>query len=200
MSGSRARRVLCALLALAGVSLVATAGEHAAPRTDDAATLFEPIHAVLTHPRCLNCHTVTEYPRQGLDRHRHQFRVMRGADNRGAAGARCATCHQAQNQASSGVPGARHWRLAPLAMAWEREPGVPMTQAELCHRLLDKARNGGRNLTQLDAHMDGEPLVRWAWNPGTDAAREPRAAPSLSHAEFMRAFHAWTSARVPCPE
>jgi hypothetical protein len=29
------------------------------------------------HPRCMNCHTVTEFPRQGNDRHRHQQMVAR---------------------------------------------------------------------------------------------------------------------------
>src|SRR5215510_6394899 len=45
------------------------------------------IESVLTHPRCINCHTATDYPRQGDDRHIHQFRVVRGPDDRGAPGA-----------------------------------------------------------------------------------------------------------------
>ncbi len=30
------------------------------------------VASVLRHPRCMNCHTFTEFPRQGDDRHRHQ--------------------------------------------------------------------------------------------------------------------------------
>lgn len=199
-AAGHARRAFFALLVLVGVSFAAPADERGAPVADDAAPLFHPVYGVLTHPRCVNCHTITEFPRQGMDRHPHLFRVMRGAGDQGAAGARCATCHQAQNQTASGVPGALHWRLAPLAMAWEREPGVPMTEAELCRRLLDKTRNGGRNLAQLEAHMDVEPLVRWAWSPGGDAAQQPRAWPPISREAFMRSFRAWTAAGAPCPE
>ena len=28
------------------------------------------VYSVLTHPRCINCHTATNYPQQGDDRHR----------------------------------------------------------------------------------------------------------------------------------
>jgi hypothetical protein len=36
---------------------------------------FQSMAEVLRHPRCMNCHTVTEFPRQGNDRHRHQQMV-----------------------------------------------------------------------------------------------------------------------------
>src|SRR5262245_58593159 len=84
------------------------------------------IESVLVHPRCINCHTTSEFPRQGDDRHPHQFRVVRGPDDRGAPAAPCASCHQEDNQTSSGVPGAPNWRLAPLKMSFERAPGVAM--------------------------------------------------------------------------
>ena len=100
------------------------------------------IESVLTHPRCINCHTVSNYPRQGDDRHVHQFRVVRGPDDRGAPGAQCSACHQEDNQPSSGVPGAPNWRLAPVSMAFERAPGVALSGKALCERLLDKKRNG----------------------------------------------------------
>jgi hypothetical protein len=71
------------------------------------------IAKVLKHPRCLNCHTNTQFPRQGDDRHRHQQLVMRGARNEGAPTLRCSTCHQRANSADRKVPGAPHWQLAP---------------------------------------------------------------------------------------
>ena len=167
-------------------------------RAEQSAQLFEPIARVLTHPRCLNCHTVTDYPRQGNDRHPHLFLIARGPDDRGALGKRCGECHQSENQVN-GVPGAANWRLAPLAMAWEAEAGQPLGAASLCRRLLDQTHNGNRNLTKLEEHMQSEPLVRWAWSPGSDLRGTPREAPPASHAEFMRAFRAWEAAGAPCP-
>jgi hypothetical protein len=167
-------------------------------RAESSARLFEPIARVLSHPRCLNCHTVTDYPRQGNDRHPHLFLIARGPDDRGAPGKRCSECHQSQNQVN-GVPGAPNWRLAPLAMAWEAEAGQELPSASLCRRLLDQTRNGNRDLPRLEEHLQSEPLVRWAWSPGNDVRGTPREAPPGSHEEFMRAFRAWEAAGAPCP-
>jgi hypothetical protein len=160
--------------------------------------LFAPVATVLTHPRCLNCHTVTDYPRQGNDRHRHLFLVARGPDDRGAVGKRCSECHQAQNQ-GNGVPGAPNWAVAPLAMAWESEPGRALATASLCRRLLDQSRNGNRDLPKLEEHMETERLVLWAWAPGNDLSGVPRRPPPISHEQFMQAFRAWEAAGAPCP-
>jgi hypothetical protein len=46
---------------------------------------------VLTHPRCINCHTATNYPQQGDDRHRHLFNIIRGPGGKGVAGLNCVT-------------------------------------------------------------------------------------------------------------
>jgi hypothetical protein len=158
------------------------------------------IESVLTHPRCINCHTATDYPRQGDDRHRHQFRVMRGPNDRGVAGALCAACHQEDNQASSGVPGAPNWHLAPRSMAFERAPGVAMTGKELCARLLDKKRNGNMELRGIEIHLTSDPLVQWAWSPGTDKDGSPRVPPPLIQDELLSVFNAWTAAGAPCPK
>ena len=197
----RARAGLAVLnLALACLGACTASGVRTEPdrRAAQSAQLFEPIAAVLTHPRCLNCHTVTDYPRQGNDRHPHLFLIARGADDRGAVGKRCTECHQSQNQ-GNGVPGALNWRLAPLAMAWEAEAGKALATAPLCRRLLDATRNGHRDLAQLEEHMQNEPLVRWAWSPGNDVRGTAREVPPGSHEEFMRAFRAWEAAGAPCP-
>src|SRR5262245_5444573 len=99
------RRRAAALIGPVSIAMAvhpATAAE--ATTVSPAGDPWRVIESVLTHPRCINCHTVTDYPRQGDDRHVHQFRVVRGPDDRGAAGASCAACHQEDNQASSGVP------------------------------------------------------------------------------------------------
>src|SRR5438445_5807765 len=79
---------------------------------------WQQIYSVLTHPRCINCHTATNYPQQGDDRHRHFANVVRGPDGRGVPALNCSTCHQDTN-ASTGVPGGQQWHLAPLSMAWQ---------------------------------------------------------------------------------
>ena len=62
--------------------------------------------------------TLTAFPRQGDDRHRHVFNVARGSADRGAPGLPCATCHGQANNAASGVPGAPRKRGAWPRSAW----------------------------------------------------------------------------------
>src|SRR5262245_5424845 len=80
---------------------------------------WEQVYSVLTHPRCINCHTATNYPQQGDDRHRHVANVIRGPEGKGVAGLNCASCHQETNADSTGVPGGHDWHLAPLSMRWQ---------------------------------------------------------------------------------
>jgi len=148
---------------------------------------FTPIYLVLTSPRCMNCHTATGYPRQGDERRRHDFRVVRGPDNLGAAGMRCASCHTVSNNGL--FPGAPHWSLAPLSMAWEG-----LTPAQLCRRLKDPQRNGRRDVAQLIDHMTNDPLVAWGWAPGGN--RQPVSIP---REEFIDALKDWADAGAPCP-
>src|SRR5437773_5151947 len=79
---------------------------------------WQQVYSVLTHPRCINCHTATNYPQQGDDRHRHFANVVRGPDGKGVAGLNCASCHQETNADSTGVPGGYIWHLAPRFMRW----------------------------------------------------------------------------------
>jgi hypothetical protein len=150
--------------------------------------LFEPLYEVLTHPRCLNCHTKTEFPRQGDERRRHDQLVMRGADNQGAPTLQCAACHQDQNVADDAVPGAPHWGLAPLSMAWE-----DLNASELCAALTDLNKNGNRSLDDLFHHMTEDALVLWGWNPGGN-----RTTPPLSQEAFADAVRVWVDAGGPC--
>jgi alcohol dehydrogenase (cytochrome c) len=158
------------------------------------------VYSVLTHPRCINCHTMTDYPRQGDDRHPHIYGVVRGPDDMGSMVARCASCHMATNNAATGIPGRPGWKVAPLSMAWESSPGIPMTGHELCIMLKDPKRNGHRNLAALLDHVETEHLVLWAWDPGTRPNGKPRTKPPLSHAEFVAAFKGWEDAGAPCPD
>ena len=149
---------------------------------------FAQIATVLQHPRCMNCHTITNFPRQGDDRHPHLFNVSRGPDNKGAPGLHCSTCHTEANQTGSGVPGAPHWHLAPLSMGWEG-----LSVVALCETLTDTAKNGGRTLDDLVKHMTEDPLVQWAWTPG-----ERRPPPPVGQAAFHDLVRAWAKAGGKC--
>ena len=100
------RRGAARVAACAALAVGAAAPSGAQER--DGADIFRQIATVLQSPRCMNCHTREDFPRQGDDRHRHTFQVTRGPTNHGAAGLHCATCHQSVNQAASGVPGVAH--------------------------------------------------------------------------------------------
>jgi len=181
------------------------------------------IYSVLTHPRCINCHTLApqfltstddRFPRQADDRHPHFFGVTAGSTvmpspppmgDKGPATELCSSCHGSQNNAFTGAPGAMHWMLAPLSMAWESSPNVAMSGNQLCTALKDKLRNGGRDLTgpgppdSLLEHIETEPLVQWAFAPGTRLDGTPREPPPLSYPEFVAAFTTWAEAGGPCP-
>jgi isoquinoline 1-oxidoreductase alpha subunit len=127
---------------------------------------WEQVYSVLVHPRCLNCHTATNYPQQGDDRHRHVPSVLRGPEDKGVAGLNCATCHQDVNADVAGVPGAPGWHLAPLSMRWQDANDRAMSSAAVCRALIDPAKNHGLDGPGLLKHHEEEVLVRWAWHPG----------------------------------
>ena len=111
------------------------------------------------------------------------------------------------NDPKTGIPGAENpddpgkpfWSLAPASMAWESEPGVPLTGATLCAHLKDKSLNGNREPIDLLHHLKTEPLVLWAWNPGTRLNGEARTTPPISHAELIHQFKKWIAYGAPCP-
>lgn len=175
--------------ALAGITLGAVT-EAAAQVQSGALVFAERIAPVLTHPRCLNCHTVTGFPRQGDGRRRHDFLVARGPKDSGAPAMQCATCHQASNQTASGIPGAPHWQLAPLSMGWEG-----LDAGALCRALKDPRKNGNRDLAKLVQHMTSDPLVLWGWAPGGDRAPVP-----IAQADFSRALGEWANSGAACPD
>lgn len=147
-------------------------------RVARSAALFDRMAVVLQSPRCMNCHTKTQHPRQGDDRHRHTMHVARGREGFGAPGLHCDTCHRGANQVS-GVPGAVGWHLAPLRMEWEG-----LTVPELCRALRDPQR-GNMPPSELVAHFK-TPLILWAWKPGTDVDGRPRTTPPVPYAKFIR--------------
>jgi hypothetical protein len=150
--------------------------------------LFAPIFAVTQHPRCSNCHTDTAAPLQ-RDSRPHQPPVQRGAEGKGAGQLACARCHTAQNTAMA--PGAPDWRMPKSGDAVFRNRPA----GELCRDLRDPQRNGGLEPEKLGQHFAEDPLIGWAWRPGTG-----RTSPALARDHLVVAVAAWLRAGAPCPD
>ena len=161
---------------------------------------WQQVYSVLTHPRCINCHTATDYPQQGDDRHRHLFNVVRGPGGKGVPGLNCATCHQGANADSTGVPGAENWHLAPLSMKWQDGNDKILSSSEVCKSLTDRSKNHNLDGPRLLKHHQTEPLVHWAFQPGRSRDGAARFLPPLTHDEFVAATRTWVEAGMPCPQ
>lgn len=153
-----------------------------APKEDPARSIaaFQKIATVLRHPRCINCHTVTDFPRQGDAGTPHTMSVLRGPDNHGTPAMQCLSCHRDANQ-RNGVPGAPHWGIAPLSQGWEG-----LDDHQLAEALKNRGKNGDRSLEKLYEHMAHDQLVAWAWTPGGK-----RLTPPIGHAEFADLVREW---------
>ena len=161
---------------------------------------WEKVYSVLISPRCINCHTATDYPQQGDDRHRHFANVVRGgSEGKGVPALNCAGCHQEVNADSTGVPGAPNWHLAPLSMRWQDTNDRPLSSAAVCRAVTDRSRNHNMDGRALLKHNAEDKLVLWGWNPGRRPDGTMRTLPPLTHAEFADATRTWVEAGTPCP-
>jgi hypothetical protein len=158
------------------------------------------VYSVLTSPRCINCHTATNYPQQGDDRHRHFANVIRGPEGKGVPGLNCLSCHQEVNADSTGVPGGHNWHLAPLSMRWQDASDRALSSAAVCRAVTDRSKNNNLDGPALLKHHEEEALVLWAWNPGRRPDGSMRTLPPLSHGEFVAATRTWVEAGTPCPQ
>src|SRR5690242_12357265 len=94
-----------ALTASAAIEVRESKKPNAPAKLADGLAAWQKVYSVLTSPRCINCHTATNYPQQGDDRHRHFANVIRGPEGWGVPGLNCMSCHQETNADSTGVPG-----------------------------------------------------------------------------------------------
>src|SRR6266852_1205647 len=156
-------------------------------RLADGLAAWEQVYSVLTSPRCINCHTATNYPQQGDDRHRHFANVIRGPAGKGVPGLNCASCHQEVNADSTGMPGGPDWHLAPLSMRWQDTNDRPLSSAAVCRTVTDRSRNENMDGRALLKHHAEAALVLWAWSPGRRPDGTMRTLPPLTHAEFVEA-------------
>ena len=201
----RAIAFTAAAAAVAAVAIAApmflagsTSPARAADNRAESVKWFAKMETVMTHPRCANCHDGDDFPRQADDNHKHVNDVVRSALDRGAGGtgpgaganaAPCFVCHMDTNTADGRMPGAPNWRLAPESMGWGFQHG-----AELCKHLKDQDRNNGRDPAALLEHMKTDPVVLWAFDPGT------RTKPPLTKEQFIDAVSNWVTTGAYCPD
>ncbi len=162
----------------------------------EGAQMWENIHEVFTHPRCINCHVGEDNiplwsgPHYGGEARPHGMFISAGDSRIGAEYLACSTCHGPENSAQlHGAPGAEVWLLPPVEMAWHGK-----TSAEICAQIQDPERNGDKTLLEVAEHVAGDPLVLWGWEPGP--GREPAPYSAAELADFVLK---WTAAGAPCP-
>jgi hypothetical protein len=154
--------------------------------------LFLALVPVLRHPRCINCHSPGDFPRQGDDGHPHTMNVRRGPYGNGVTAEKCGACHQDHNLFGAHLPpGAPNWGLPSpdMPMIWKGK-----SDAEVCASIKDPAQNNNRTIDQLVLHLTEDKLVMWGWNPG-----EGRTAIPMPHEVFVAKVKAWQAAGAPCP-
>lgn len=188
------------VVVLSALAAVATAGAGALRQasrvmaeTPSSAELFMEVAPVFQHRRCMNCHVLSPFPRQGEDGRRHLMNVAAGIGGVGSPGMPCSTCHR---EASSGigVPSAPGWHLAPLKMGWEG-----MSSTGICRALRDPVKSG-MTPQQLVDHLATDRLVLWAWEGSLDVAGNVRSIPPLSHSAFLEGVRRWLNAGGECPQ
>jgi hypothetical protein len=183
------------VLIACGNKLATPNGPSGKPDAAAGLAAFATVRAVLQHPRCQNCHPAVDAPLQGDDSHVHAMNVQRGPTGFGMVGEECTTCHGPANPPSNyGLhvpPGViEGWHMPKPE---EKLVFVGATPRELCERINDPARNGGKNMAALRKHLD-TPLVMWGWNPGFGRAPVP-----TPRATFIAAWETWAAAGAPCP-
>ena len=153
---------------------------------------FETVYKVLMSPRCMNCHPAGDIPLQGDDSHLHAMGPKRGVDGKGVYAMKCSNCHQETNTPGLHTPpGNPEWHLPPAAMKMVFEG---KSAHELAVQLIDKKRNGNKDIKKLIEHAD-DGLVLAGWNPG-----EGRTLPPVSHAEFKKAWLTWIKRGAYAPK
>lgn len=201
---------LSAILAAPLFAATAMAETVTAPPMPEAGSVTEAealeawtrIEAVVSHPRCANCHTgpdnIPMWTIVGETQTRpHGMNIHAGESRIGAETLACSTCHMtstAPNDVAHAPPHAGiEWQLAPVEMQW-----FGLTGPEICAQLKDPERNGGRDGAGLvdhlihDAELDG--FIPWGFAPG--GGRE--AAPGTFD-EHVRDVQIWVAGGQPCP-
>ncbi|WP_069298396.1 hypothetical protein [Neptunicoccus sediminis] len=158
---------------------------------------WDRIFAVVSHPRCANCHVgPSDRPMWSGDSYGrtrpHGMNIRAGESRIGAETLPCATCHLGKNSDVAHSPPAvpDDWRLAPVEAHW-----FGQSAPTICNQLRDPALNGDRTYAELAEHLGHDVILHWAWEPG--GTREP--APGTLHSH-MEDILVWGAAGMPCPQ
>jgi hypothetical protein len=169
---------------------------------DEGLKAWKRIEAVVTHPRCANCHVGPDntpmWTVVGETGSRpHGMNVNAGVSRIGAQELPCGTCHMT-SAAPNTVPHAPPhagipWQLAPVEFVWFGKTGD-----EICRQMRDAKRNGGRDAAGLLAHLRDDAaqhgFIPLAWNPGGG-----RSVPPGSFEDHVKDVATWGAAGQPCP-
>ena len=160
------------------------------------------IEAVVTHPRCANCHVdakaIPIWTPAGESRNRvHGMNIHGGQSRNGAETIPCSTCHMTSTLPNDPAPAPLRagidWQLAPVDFIWFDKSG-----AEICAQLKDPKRNGGRDAVALLEHLRHDAsfsgFIPRAWAPG-----EGRTKPPGSFEDHVKDMALWGAAGQPCP-
>lgn len=148
---------------------------------------FGKVYAVLTDPRCMNCHPKGDAPLQYDDSRPHGMNITRRSE---ANGLPCSTCHRTKNGTRPNQPpGAPNWHLPPANQVFEGR-----TPAQLCAQLKDPTMTNGKDLAGVLEHVSHDALVQWGWDPGPG-----RRAIQIPKQDFVAAMKTWVDAGAPCP-
>jgi hypothetical protein len=160
------------------------------------------IEAVVTHPRCANCHVdaraIPIWTPAGEGKNRiHGMNIHGGESRIGAERIRCSTCHMTSTQSNDPAPAPPRagidWQLAPVEFIWFGKSG-----AEICAQLKDPKRNGGRDAVALLEHLRHDEslngFIPRAWHPG-----EGRTPPPGTFERHVKDMAMWGAAGQPCP-
>lgn len=155
----------------------------------DGIEAFGSVYSVLLSPRCMNCHPAGDAPLQTDHGRPHRMNITRRSPE---VGLHCDACHRDSNGRTPGSPpGSAHWNMPSRAVPMVFEGRTP---AQLCAQLKQPQATGGRDLDELVDHIERDPLVLWAFDPGPG-----RTLPPISHAELVTATRQWVAAGAPCP-
>ncbi|MGB7201900.1 MAG: hypothetical protein WBD16_06490 [Pyrinomonadaceae bacterium] len=169
-------------------------GAAVADNKKKARAAFNEAFKVFSSARCVNCHPAGDTPLQGNEGRVHDFVVTRGADGKGEEPMLCASCHLDKNQDDEGLPpGTPNWHMPPAA---QKMIFQGLTAGQLCRNLKDPKKNGGKKSAKAAVeHIGKDPLVLWAWSPGTGRTTSP-----MSHADFVKKMNEWVANGGACPE
>lgn len=156
---------------------------------EEGLSAFAVVAQVMLSPRCRNCHSVDDRPRQRDEGIVHRMSISRRSPE---VGLQCTACHRESNAKQAGAPpGAFDWRMPP-----RETPMVFMgkTPKQICEQLNDPEQTNGRELHDLVDHVLEDTLVKWSWQPGPG-----RTPPPVSYETFVEKLRIWVEASGPCP-